>query len=608
MSWNVSRRVVLGATLSGTLARATPREAGGFSAEEPLAGEVLLRDHGADPSGKTSAVAAFTAALAAGRRIKGTPGATYLLDASVIVPAGREIVGEGAMLWIAPNTIGLRLQKDGCTVSGWAIHGDNGLYAVLNTGRGNTFSDNVCTGNIGHFFFSTAAEHVIAKGNQVNGLSANREITTAIVVENSRNVTIVQNRFEQIPVGWSIQVRKGSENFTIADNSFTQTRWTSSRTAAAGQRKFTFILGSVCLLKKVQVNGKPLSIGYTISGKGPTYVVTFRQGRTAGETITLVGYRGAENIQITTGARNGTVIRNTIDGTGDSGIICFGSHLLVADNTVRNCGYAGIAIYGDQDHIVIRNNLIADCAQLDDGLSSPDDPRLKSVFAGGILASGEDATITGNTIVNAAGTMRYAIRINKTNMSLRADGQATITIAGNTYKGEFADGRVFAPNETSGARINSLAVDGPPVAYPGRIDLDQPWINAPPAPHFATSGFGRVWAVRDPVVRRDGKASLRTIAGEYIDFALKEAAIFRNCNVLVSFWARAASGSSYVSVFTELDGLPYPLTAQITDRAWKRYVISFAFTPKLANTILIRCGAKSGSANIQHIAVEGFRL
>ncbi len=537
------------------------------------------------------------------------PGDVYLLDESVIVPARREIIGNGAALKLAPKVVGLRLQGDGCVVAEWKIIGNDGLYAVLNTGRFNAFNGNLCTGDIGHFFFSTGAENITATGNQVDGLSASREITVAILVENSRNITIANNQFRQIPVGWGVQVRGGSERFTIANNSFLQTQWTDSRSAQAGQTVFRFLLGSPCHLKKVQIDGRPLSAGYTIEGSGSEYLVTFAFGRRAGEVVRLVGYRGAENIQINTGSHHGIITRNTIDGTGDSGIICLGPHLEVSQNRIRNCGYAGIAIYGGQDHITIRDNIIADCAQMDDGVSSPDDPRQASVFAGAILASGEDARITGNTITNAAGTMRYAIRVNKADMAVRTDGSATITIADNRYEGDFVDGHVFAPNDTSGARVNSIAVDGELVRYPGRIDLDGAWVNAPPVGrNIRTSGFGQTWSIRDRATRTPGIASLRTIAGEYVDFTLTDAAVLRKCNVTVSFWAKAANGRSYVSVFTVLAGLPYPLTAVVTETEWKRYEISFPLTANLADAILIRCGATSGSANIQEIEIVGRRL
>ena len=93
MAEDVSRRAVLGVlALAGTAPRATTT---GLKSN-PLQDRVLLRDYGADPSGATSSVAAFAAAMAAGKCVMGAPGDVYLLDASVIVPAGREIRGNGA--------------------------------------------------------------------------------------------------------------------------------------------------------------------------------------------------------------------------------------------------------------------------------------------------------------------------------------------------------------------------------------------------------------------------------------------------------------------------------------------------------------------------------
>ncbi len=568
-----------------------------------------LRDHGADPTGRRSATAAFRAALTSARRVEGRPGDIYLIDGSVDVPAGRSLVGNGAMLRIGPGVIGLRLPGVGCTVRGWNIHGDGGLYAVLDTGRSNRFEDNGCTGAIGHFYFASGASDLVATGNVIDGSSVRGEITTGIAIERSTRITVSNNRFTNIPVGWGVQIRDGSHDFIVSGNRFLQQRWFDSKIATAGQRIFHFEIGSICFLKKVQVNGKPLSSGYSVTGNGPAYTVLFDQGRRAGERIALIGYRGAENIQINTGSHSGIIRDNVIDGTGDSGIVCHGSKLIVAGNDIRRCGYAGIAIYGGERGIIVRNNAIADCAQLDDGLSSPDHPRQASAFAGAILASGDDTVIEGNSVRNDAGTMRYAVRINNVDMVLRVDGSAAITIRGNRFVGTFADGAIFAPNQTPGKRVHSVLIDGAVTPYPGTIDLDQPWVHAlPPTPFIRSTGLGRTWAVRDPAVGRNGRASLRTVAGEHVDFQLLAAASLRDHNVTISFWAKAAGGSSFVSVFTSLAGLLYPLTADITERAWRYYCIRFPFTADLDNVILIRCGAKDGSANIADIKISGQRL
>lgn len=588
--------------------------------------QVYVRRYGADPTGSTSAVSAFNRALAAGKRVVGAPGDVYLLDGSVVAPSGREIIGNGATLKIGAGAIGLRLPGDDCTVSGWTINGNGGLYAVLNTGKGNSFRDNICQGDIGHFFFCSDALHSLATGNFIDGRTASTEITTALVFERCKHITVTNNRSEDIPVGWCVQIRDGSEDFTVSHNNILQTMYGDSKVATQGQTVFTFTFARATFLRKIQVNGLPQSSGYTVTGSNP-YTVTFTQGRTAGEAIRLIGFRGAENIQINSGSHHGTITSNVVDGTADSGIIAHGSHIAISGNTVRNCGYVGIAIYGDQDNIAVTGNIIADCAQMDDGVSSPDFPDLPSVFAGGVLASGNNATITGNTFTNTPvianrGTMRYGVRFNKSDMPLLIDGRATIGESGNSYRGLFVDGHRYAPQDTTGQRVKSIAVDGPAVVYPAQIDLDQRWgvpaptpeeePNYPPyppsTPYFNVSGSGGTRVTRDMVTKRGGTASMRTVAGQYIDFDLLAAGMLYGCNVEISFWAKANGGSSYFTVFTTLAGLQAPITATITDLTWKQYTIAFPLVPNLAESILIRMGADSESANFQHIQISGRRL
>lgn len=570
-----------------------------------------FRAIGADPTGAVDCSALLVAALATYDRIEGTPGDTYLIGSQALIPANKEIIGNGATLKFASGIIGLRPTLGGCLVSGWTIQGESALYAVLSEGNNNSFTNNICTGNIGHFFFGLNCEGMTVMGNRVQGSTADTEITTAFVAETCKHILITDNQINNIPVGWGVQIRSNSEDFTVSNNSFLQTMYTNSITATAAQTVFNFTLGSVCLLKKVQINGIPLSSAgnYTITGSGPNYTVTFTVGRTAGQVIKLVGYRGAENIQINSGSKHGAITGNNINGTGDSGIIVHGSAVSVSANTVRNCGYAGIAVYGDQDEVSVTGNQIADCSQLDDGLSSPDDPLVNSVFAGGLLLSGNNATATGNVFTNDSGTMRYGIRVNKTDMTLRTDGTSTISLAGNIFKGTYVDGKIYAPNDQAGQRVNSISVDGPVIAYPAQIDMDQAWTLAPPGVtgYLTVSGFNS-YTLRDTTIKQGGVATIKTQPNSYIDYSLDAAAMLFNCNVIVTFWAINNSGSSYVSVFTDLGGGLAALTAEITDTAWKQYTISFPLTANLEKTILIRIGGNTGFANVQNIQIVGQRL
>lgn len=572
---------------------------------------VTFRAIGADPTGVTSCASLLVAALATYDRIEGTPGDTYLIGTQVLVPAGKDLIGNGATLKFASGIIGLRPTLGGCLISGWTIQGESALYAVLSEGNNNSFTNNNCTGNIGHFFFGLNCEGMTVTGNRVLGLTADTEITTAFVAETCKNILITDNQFNNIPVGWGVQIRSNSEDFTVANNSFLQTMYTDEITATGGQTVFNFTLGSVCLLKKVQINGLPLSSAgnYTITGSGPAYTVTFGSGRTGGDEVKLVGYRGAENIQINSGSKQGVISGNNVNGTGDSGIIVHGSAVSVTANSVRNAGYAGIAVYGDQDEVSVTGNQITDCSQLDDGLSNPDDPMVNSVFAGGLLLSGNNATATGNVFTNDSGTMRYGIRINKTNMTLRTDGTATISLAANVFKGTYVDGKIFAPNDATGERVNSISVDSPVFPYPAQIDMDQAWTLAPPGVtgYLSVSGFNS-YTLRDTTIKQGGEATIKTQPNSYIDYSLDAAGLLFNCNVIITFWAKNDSGSSYVEVYTDLGGGLTALTATITDTAWKQYTISFPLTANLEPTILIRIGGTTGFANVQNFKIMGQRL
>lgn len=578
--------------------------------EDKLSQSVCIEDFpGCDPTGATSSSAALALAFAASKSVVGKAGSTYLLDAATVMPAGSEFVGNFATLKVGPGATALRVSNPRCQIAGWQINGNGGLYVVHNTSDFCEFNDNFCSGNIGHYFFSSGATNVIAQRNRVDGLSATVEITTAIVAENCRGVTVSGNHFRNILIGWAIQLRNGTQNAVISGNECEQPIYDQTIVATNGQTVFNFTLGAVCPFKKAQVNGLPKSTGYTITGSGPNYTVTFDVGRTAGESIRLVGFRGAENIQVNVGCQHVAITGNLVDGTGDSGILTLGSHVAIVGNIVRNCGYVGIAVYGGVNHIVVNGNSVTNCAQHDDGLSSPDFPLLPSVFAGGILISSEDVSAVGNTIDNASGTMRYGIRVNKSDMALRSDGHAAIELGNNIFKGGYIDAKIFAPNDTTGQRINSVSVDGPIVRYPARVDLDQAWTNTPPdTAYFDFGGFGGSFALRDTSIKMGGVASLKTVPGEYMDCLVVGAGMFRNCAVEISFLAKNNSGSSYVEVYTNLGGLLFPLRVTITDTAWRQYTIPFLLTANLNDDMLIRAGGVTGFANIQHFDIIGRRL
>lgn len=252
---------------------------------------------------------------------------------------------------------------------------------------------------------------------------------------------------------------------------------------------------------------------------------------------------------------------------------------------------------------------------MDDGFSSPDDPTVASVFAGAIFMGGTNGSVSDNVIVNTSGTMRYGVFSNKFN-AIRTDGSSALTCRGNQFSG-LPLVRYAFPNQTTGQRMNSIAVDGPPVSYPAQIDIEAAWVETPAASgkfqpgdttYFIVGGSANTRAVKDSAITKGGGASIQTIAGEYLDFNLTRAAMLRDCIVEVTAWAKNAGGNSYIHVITTLAGVEAALVAPITDTTWKQYTITFPFTNDLTDAIKIRVGANIGSANIQYIQISARRL
>ena len=593
----------IGFTPSG--ANAEPR-----SAQDKARDFVSVRDFGAVGNGTTDDSAAFTAALAASNCITGVPGDTYFIDNTVTVVSDKQLIANGAAIKGASGETAFLVTGDNVLVDGWVVDANGGLYTFRNEGDRNTFSNNVFTNNVGHYIFNTGAFYAKVLSNRFECESADTEVTTAVVFEGCQHFLYEGNSTNGVPVGWGVQVRSSSQSGAIVGNTFRQFIWQQSITATGGQTVFNFTLGSKVNFKGVQVNGVPVTTGVTITGSGPTYTATFVAGRTAGDVVKLIGFRGAENIQLNTSSFDITVANNVINGTGDSGIVCLADRVTISGNIVKNAAYCGIALYGGQNNITVANNVISDCSLLDDGQSSPENPLVASTFNGGIMVSGSQITVTGNVLVNDSGTMMYGVRVNTVDNTTTGEADAAIRIGNNAFRGTYSLGKIYMPNDTTGKRVQSVIItDGFITPYPLQIDLDQAWTNNPPSNDYWTNfGFGGTFAIRDTAVKLGGTASLKTVAGEYVDFQPTAFGAMKNTIMKVSFWAKNDSGSSYCSVFSTLAGLDQAVTVNITDTSWKQYELLVPYTDNLTAFGLIRFGANLGFANIQHINVSMIQI
>ena len=586
----------------------------GRTVAQKLGEHVSVKDFGAVGDGITNDQPAIQAAIDASQNVY-FPAGEYYLATKVVISRQTYISAHGASVkgLAGGNAFtgrAFEITGNDVVIDGLTGLGNQSSYFILTSGKRTTVTNCTFRGTVGHFVLAIGAGELKVLNNTFDGEGAT-EITTCVVLEGVTQGLVGGNSFTNVPVGWGVQVRQSSSSVSIVNNNFHQFRYTNSITATAGQTVFNFTLGSVVNFKGIQINGKPLSKDYTTTGTGPAYTVTFAVGRSAGEVITLVGYRGAENVQLNTSSFDITVSGNTINGTGDSGIVVLADRVAICGNIVKNAAYAGIAIYGDQNNISITGNIISDCSQLNDGLTSPDNPALSSVFTCGILLSGLDVSVVGNVIVNDSGTMLSGIRVNKlAGDDFSSDKQ--IKIGSNSFRGTFAMGRVSILNDSSGQRIQSVEIsDGLITPYPEQINLDAAWTTAPTnTAYYSWSGFGGTQMTRDTTAgnRQGGVATMRTLPGEYIEANILGSGMMVNQIIKLDFWAKNSSGSSYVSLYTTLAGLPSPVTATITDTSWKQYTLLLPLTANLSSAVSLRVGGNTGAANFQHFNLSMIRV
>ena len=574
-----------------------------------LSDTVSVSDFGAVGDGTTDDTAAFVNALAASDTVFGVQGKTYLINSQVTVGSNKRLVGNGATLKSAVGITMLLFSGNGSVLRDWVVNANGGLYTVRNSGLRNTFLENRFIGSVGHYIFNPlGSAYTTIQNNIIDGQGISR-IVTSFVFEDSTHINVSGNRFVDIE-NWCVQVRGASSRVTIADNNCYATGYTSTVIATASQTVFNFTLSNPCHLAGIQVNGVPFDTGLTFSPTIPAatpttaFTVTFASGRTAGDVVKLIAHRAAENIQINGTTTDFTISGNTCSGGGDSGIVLAGScsRGTVTGNTIRDIAYAGISLEGGIQQVSVVGNVVYNVSLV----------TTSAAYSTCILVGGADNLVEGNTLSNAFGapTAYSGISIN---YYASEDGSfdESIKIGVNNYAGVFTK-KLFIPNQSgTQKRLSISLMDGMTTYYPERINLESAYTNAPANTAFwSYGGFGGTFSIRDTTIKQGGSASLKTVAGEYIDMQPLAAAALMDCVVNLSFWAIANSGSSYVTAFLDVGGgiIGSP-SVTISDTTWKQYNINFPFSPnEVAASLKFRVGSNTGFANFQYFEISMTKL
>jgi hypothetical protein len=311
------------------------------------------------------------------------------------------------------------------------------LHTLLIKATNVQVTSNIFKGQVGHWILGVGSD---ASGLQVLNNTfdgAGFRQTAPVVVGGVKNFKIIDNEFQDV-TGFNIQTR-GSQDGLIAKNNFRNPTYFSQEViASATQNTFTFTLPADTFRQGLRINGIvtptwggpiPSSSYAKISHErnGLTYNATLTDNKgnswvkvAAGDKVQLLGWRSLENININAGSKNIQISENTIDGSGDGGIVAVSDYniarqidpahpanlpekLIITNNKISNISAACIAILNRIADVKIAGNRGKNCGA---GTGSH--------FSTCIFVAGDDSGVAPNNIcgVTSTGITKYQVVVN----------------------------------------------------------------------------------------------------------------------------------------------------------------------------------------------------
>ena len=178
--------------------------------------------------------------------------------------------------------------------------------------------------------------------------------------------------------GFNVQFIKTSESY-INDNSFTNRYFYGSYTTSGGETSIQFNTGGITPTRKVvRIDGEiPASYTVTYDAETSIATITLNSAVQGVKTVTFRCYESLEMININSHCKDINISGNTLEGTGDSGIVVGTDYhhnslnpasttyedrpinVNINNNIIRNCYASGIAITHVSPNISIENNTIS---------------------------------------------------------------------------------------------------------------------------------------------------------------------------------------------------------------------------------------------------------
>ncbi|WP_164929378.1 right-handed parallel beta-helix repeat-containing protein [Gloeobacter violaceus] len=354
--------------------------------------EASPEDFGAAGDGVKDDTTSLQKALQSGKNI--VLKKTYFTKDLNVTTANQKIFGGGKLV-AAPGTEALlSIRAPNVAIEGinFVFSNRKVKYGIVTSAPGTRVTGSSFSGDIGHYILGNSATGLTISRNVFNGAGSSQG--APVEVSAVKQFSVIENQFKDV-TGFNLQTR-WSQDGEILRNNFINPSHVSTLTAVQGQSTFEFSLPYPTARQGIRLNDKVVppqggvlggTVFATVKGTGNKRTVTLvdRQGQPypsqAGDRVTLVGWRSLENININAGTSRVKIMGNTIDGSGDGGIVIasdynvrrildpknpadFPQDILIEGNKIRNIHAEGIGVlFSKSEGIVIRNNQIEDCGQ-----------------------------------------------------------------------------------------------------------------------------------------------------------------------------------------------------------------------------------------------------
>lgn len=249
------------------------------------------------------------------------PPGSYSQRTDITLPgANVHLIGPGAVLVGAGGvTHMVTVSGNSDSVEGITFNlGGNAQYAVLVVGSNATVKNNTFLGVGNYGIVAAYAGSGLGIINNIFESDSDGRAPAPISILFTADYRVIGNHMVNT-AGFGITAT-GSSHGVISGNDFYQTPFTTTVVAAPSQTRYSFTLSSYATRIGVHVNGVTVATKSITNTSGNDWTVVLPVAPAAGANVTFVGWQALENIQVNSQSFDVTVIGNTMDGTGDSGI------------------------------------------------------------------------------------------------------------------------------------------------------------------------------------------------------------------------------------------------------------------------------------------------